>query len=1141
MSWPHVLLALRPIRAATAILTMIRHVVAVARGVARPGLPPSPRAGGVSPQRGGLALVLLRSAPALAAAIPAAPPGVVETGMPSFVVLAPAALGLSLPPTDLHVLSDGRLLAYSRNEIALGDGQRWEVIRKAETGGDEPGSYFDTHAVAVDTDDAIYLGIQDGFARVEFGEDGYWRLRKVAPYPSTESAVYSVPTRVATTAAGWFWHSGSGLVVRWKPGQEAQPLLFINEADRIFPAPGGTFTTNTVTSELEYLGSAGTALSEARSVMSTTASVTSSAPLDARQALLGTRTQGIQVFDGSSLRPFVSSGPLAGGRAINDVCVTEPGWFAAAVDGTGLVFFNQTGRIVQVLDRTMDHRLARAERVLYADGVVWALLRDGIARVQFPTRVSSYEGFGVRELPYALPHRHDGRLWVVSGGRAHRGFYNDEPRLVGFEDLSPPGNYVHTLSTVTGSLLATNEQGIHLWENEAWRLVVPGVINARVEVPSPDGRRWAYFARAEYGWLTRDGDGFAVERFPDSRFDHDFFLIQVDGAGDIWLEMGAGKFGRARLTEAAPQLEIFSHLPDGAATWVNIFIFEGLARFNIAQRIFRFDHASNQLVEDQELLARIPLMAQAVGRPATDARGQLWLTASGGVNVIDPSASGPVESIESVPPGLLPNDFTMEEGGVVWMHEARLVRFDPSFPVPPRRPLRAVITRLTFTHRNRTLFDPPATLPPVAFADNAIALSFAAPGTADGTPVVFDVKLDGTGAGWTSTGAVGSAVWHHIREGSYTLRVRPRAGQRVGEEATLALVVRPPWYRLPLAYVAYGGTVLALILGIFWMLTYLERRDRLRLARLVEQRTSELYQANRRLEQQVEETLRQAAQLQAGEDRYRRLNEGLEQRVEERTAALHQANDRLLESYRELEAFSYSISHDLQAPLRNINGFASLLHQRVSGHGDPESDRYLALVASESVRLGTLITSLLAFSRLIRSEPARQPLDLRSLVEAVRDELAPAAAGRAIEWRIGPLPLVHADPTLLRQVFANLLGNALKFTRSRDPAVIEIGVREEAGDPDEHVLFVRDNGVGFDDKHAGKLFGVFQRLHSVREFEGTGIGLATVRRIITRHGGRVWAAGTRDQGAAISFTLPRVHAHQPAGTAESTGAPFGNP
>jgi PAS domain S-box-containing protein len=242
-----------------------------------------------------------------------------------------------------------------------------------------------------------------------------------------------------------------------------------------------------------------------------------------------------------------------------------------------------------------------------------------------------------------------------------------------------------------------------------------------------------------------------------------------------------------------------------------------------------------------------------------------------------------------------------------------------------------------------------------------------------------------------------------------------------------------------------------------------------------------------------------------------RLNVDLERRVTERTAELESAN-------RELEAFSYSVSHDLRAPLRHIEGFIEILlveHSELKAG----SAQHLQTISDAAKRMGRLIDDLLAFSRTARAGLTRSSFDLGDLVKTIIRDLEHEIGDRRMEWVIGDLPSVEADPALIRQVISNLLENAVKYSRPRKMARIEIGSREEGN---EHVISVRDNGVGFDPRYAHKLFGVFQRLHRAADFEGTGIGLANVRRIITRHGGRTWAEGRLDQGATFFFSLPRT-------------------
>jgi PAS domain S-box-containing protein len=221
----------------------------------------------------------------------------------------------------------------------------------------------------------------------------------------------------------------------------------------------------------------------------------------------------------------------------------------------------------------------------------------------------------------------------------------------------------------------------------------------------------------------------------------------------------------------------------------------------------------------------------------------------------------------------------------------------------------------------------------------------------------------------------------------------------------------------------------------------------------------------------------------------------------------------------ELEAFSYSVSHDLRAPLRHIHGYVEMLQRATDGQLSEKARHYLKTITEASVEMSQLIDDLLAFSRVGRAEIREAPVQLDELVQGVIRGLEMATSGRAIVWHIAPLPVVVGEASLLKQVLTNLIDNAVKYSRTRDPATIEIGCTgEETG---RAVLFVRDNGVGFDMQYAHKLFGVFQRLHRAEEFEGTGIGLATVRRIVARHGGRVWAEGAINEGATFYFTLER--------------------
>jgi len=247
------------------------------------------------------------------------------------------------------------------------------------------------------------------------------------------------------------------------------------------------------------------------------------------------------------------------------------------------------------------------------------------------------------------------------------------------------------------------------------------------------------------------------------------------------------------------------------------------------------------------------------------------------------------------------------------------------------------------------------------------------------------------------------------------------------------------------------------------------------------------------------------------EHEIRELNVKLEERVRLRTADLEAAN-------KELEAFSYSVSHDLRAPLRAVDGFSQAVLEDYGEQLPEEGRRYLQTIREGAQRMGALIDDLLTFSRLSRLPLHKQTVETARLVRDSLDELEPEKGARKIDMRISELPRCHGDPALLKQVWMNLLSNALKYTRKRETAVIEVGCQSDNG---EDIYFVRDNGTGFDMQYAHRLFGVFQRLHRTDEFEGTGVGLAIIQRIIHRHGGKVWAEGEVNRGATFYFTLPK--------------------
>jgi len=278
----------------------------------------------------------------------------------------------------------------------------------------------------------------------------------------------------------------------------------------------------------------------------------------------------------------------------------------------------------------------------------------------------------------------------------------------------------------------------------------------------------------------------------------------------------------------------------------------------------------------------------------------------------------------------------------------------------------------------------------------------------------------------------------------------------------------------------------------------------------VAERTAEAARANEQLQQEILDRRRTEQSLRYSETLLRRLHEDLEDHIAERTSELTR-------TIGELEAFSYSISHDLRAPLRAINGFAAILREEHAERLDSDGDELLMKIETNASKMAQLIDGLLDFSRLARAESVSTEIDMTALARGVAAELAGEPAGRSVEIVVGNLPGVVGDEAMLRQVWANLISNAIKFSAPRAAPRIDIGGEARDG---ERVFHVRDNGVGFDMTYAEKLFGVFNRLHRTDEFPGVGVGLALTRRIVTRHGGRIWADSRDGEGATFHFALP---------------------
>ncbi len=827
-----------------------------------------------------------------ASLLPPARDGLVESGVPAFVVLGPESIGLSSVPTDLQLLPDGRVLVVSQQEIAFGDGVRWETYRGV--GG--PASFLASR-VAVDQDGRIYAGTNGQIARIELTPDAHWQLVTATAVPADETMPNAAMTNVAVFPNMWYWYGGSGAVLAWRPGQEPRIIGHVAAIDRIMTLGEQVFVSSQASGDLFQLGRDGSTLRVSPEGTLVNESVTCSAPFAPGQLLVGTNGRGLKIFDGTTFRPFRTRGLLDSGRRINDVCPTGNGYFAAAVDTVGIAFFDRDGRIVQVLDRLLDHRLARVQRLAYAPtGVLWALLNDGIARIEFPSPVSHFEPLVASSLAYARPLRHNGQLWLMADGRAMRGIYDAAGRLERFELDMPPGRYLFTLQDVDGQLFGANDAGIFVREESGWRSVAAGIANARVGVAST-AQGLLYVARNEVGWIKRTPRGYDVRRIPQAGLGNTYNAI-TDPAGIVWLEMGTSRVGRIDPRQENPKVELFGTSDGLVDGWVQIFVIDGAARFNMTSRLCRFDAGTRRFVPDRELLARYPLVTAWNGRPTADAAGRVWFTVNGVARHFKPAA-GAVGPVETVPIGFETNEFTMEENGVVWMWgNQRLVRYDPRMPRPAAAAPKAMITSVQFAASNHRQFAPGASLGRLPFTDNSLVVYFAAPADPFGTPVTFEVMLEGAVTQWVSTGAVGSATFSRLKEGAYVFRVRPMIGDVPGAEARLAFTVQPPWYRTPLAWVLYVVGALGVVVGAAWLSSYLEHREKIRLERVVTERTRELNDINAQLGRQIAETTEKAAALVASEERFRALNTELEQRVEKRTAELSQRNAEIFQERR---------------------------------------------------------------------------------------------------------------------------------------------------------------------------------------------------------------------------------------------------
>lgn len=1030
-----------------------------------------------------------------------AAPGFNETGTPRFEMYSLDDLGLESSPLDLKILPDGRVLVVGASELSVGDGFRWQVIphSRSQTG-------FLSGQVAVGPDGTLFVSGTQGFARIAFDTRGGWYLENRVAEASDQFHAFTANTRIGHR---WLWFDNG--VVEWDPTGGAAPRTIVPDFSllHLFGLGADLYLPHSIMGSLQALEPNG----RIRTVLPAEGadpgrSIICSAPLDEAHVLVGTTNKGVFVFDGAVLRPLANRGVLSGGRRINDLCATTEGRFAAAVEGVGVVFFDRKGNTLQILDSSSDYRLAQLRRLVWDPvGLLWGFSAKGVVRAMYPSRVSLFDNLINHSTDYVSPVRHAGLLWLLATGTVLEARYDEELRLGGFVENTPPTEFVFWLGSAEGRLLAGALDGLWELRNTGWTLAVPGVSNLRVTQPTAMPGRWLYVARDEIGWIDFQPTGIQLSRHRQAGLGEVYNTCSAD-ADTCWLELGAGRAGRVSLAGEEPRLDIFGAAHGIASGWVELFVIDGVVRAQCSGRTLRFDAATEHFEPDTAFASLVPEVRTVIGgRTAVDARGRIWVPEADRVRVFARTGAAAAPSVELIPADLKPGYFLSQPDGVVWM-QGRLcfARYDPAEPLPRGGELRALITKVELPGSGRTLLSPPTDLGRVRHTDNALTAYFAATGGIPGEKVAIEVQMTSLGGQWTPVGISGSASFSHLAAGRHELRVRPRLDAGVGTEALVVVEVLPPWHRTASAYTVYGAVV-ALAIGLaIWLPLVIERRQKERLSRMVAERTGE---------------------LRASEERYRRLNAELEGRVAARTADLDHAAAQLSAANRELESFAYSISHDLKAPLRNIMGFTQLLERKAAAVVDKDGRHYMEVIIAETKRLGTLIGDLLQFSRIGKTSMRLAAVDLGQIVAAVRAEMAVDLGAREIEWHIGPLSPVSGDRALLHQVMANLVANAVKFTRRRARAVIEV---EQVPAPRRDGLLtfvVRDNGAGFNPRYAEKLFGVFQRLHSEKEYEGTGIGLANVKRIISRHGGEVWAESALDRGAAFFFTL------RPATAAES--------